>query len=141
MESKVVWQDNMAFEAHLDGFNFYIDTDSKVGGQNKGPRPKGLTLVSLAGCTAMDVISILKKMRVDVEHFEVGTEGQLTEEHPKKFTAIVIKYKFKGKDLPIDKIKHAIELSMENYCGVSATLKPGVKLSREIYIDDKKIEE
>ncbi len=140
MESKVVWQDNMAFEAHLDGFNFYIDADSKVGGQNKGPKPKGLTLVSLAGCTAMDVISILKKMRVAVEHFEVATEGQLTEEHPKKFTAIVIKYKFKGKDLPIDKIKHAVELSMENYCGVSATLKPAVKLSREIYIDDKKIE-
>ena len=86
MESKVVWQDGMAFEAHLDGFNFTIDAAAKVGGQDKGPKPKGLTLVSLAGCTAMDVISILKKMRVEPDHFEVGTDGKLTGEHPKKFT-------------------------------------------------------
>jgi putative redox protein len=130
----------MAFEVHLDGFNFTIDAGAKVGGQGKGPQPKGLTLVSLAGCTAMDVISILKKMRVDPDHFEVGTEGKLTGEHPKKFTDITIKYEFKGKDLPLDKIKRAIELSMENYCGVSATLKPAVNLTSIIYINGQKVE-
>lgn len=140
MEGKVEWQDGMAFEAHLDGFNFTIDAAEAVGGRNLGPKPKGLTLVSLAGCTAMDVISILKKMKVAVDHFEVGTEGKLTQDHPKKFTDIVIKYKFKGTDLPLEKIKRAIELSMENYCGVSATLKPVVNISREIYINDQKIE-
>ena len=140
MDSKVVWQNGMAFEAHLDGFNFTIDADAAVGGQGKGPKPKGLTLVSLAGCTAMDVISILKKMRVEPDHFEVGTEGKLTAEHPKKFTDIVVTYKFRGKDLPLDKIKRAIELSMENYCGVSATLKPAVNISAEIYINDQKAE-
>ncbi|MCK4760883.1 MAG: OsmC family protein [Candidatus Aminicenantes bacterium] len=139
MESKVVWQEGMAFEAHLDGFNFAIDADENFGGQNKGPRPKGLTLISLAGCTAMDVISILKKMRVQVEHFEVGTESKLTGEHPKKFTDIVVIYKFRGKDLPLDKIQHAVELSMENYCGVSATLKPVVNISRKIFINDKEV--
>ncbi len=141
MEANVVWKDGMAFEAQLEGFNFTIDAAESVGGRNLGPRPKGLTLVSLAGCTAMDVISILKKMRVDVDYFEVAPVGKVAEEHPKKFTDIVIRYIFKGQDLPLDKIKHAIDLSMETYCGVSATLKSGVALSREIYINDQKIEE
>ena len=139
MESKVVWQEGMAFDAHLDGFNFTIDAGESVGGRNLGPKPKGLTLVSLAGCTAMDVISILTKMRVEVEHFEVGTVGKLSKEHPKRFTGIVIQYKFKGKDLPLDKINRAVELSMENYCGVSATLKPSVIISKEIYINDQRV--
>ncbi len=141
MESKVVWQEGMAFEAHLGGFNFTIDAGPAVGGQNKGPSPKGLTLVSLAGCTAMDVISILTKMRVNVEAFEVETDAKLASEHPKKFTDIVVKYKFKGQDLPLDKIKRAIELSRENYCGVAATLKSAVSMSYEIHINDRKVEE
>ncbi|MCP4218055.1 MAG: hypothetical protein GY765_25655, partial [bacterium] len=86
MEAKVVWQEGMAFDAQLDGFNFTIDAHPKVGGKDKGPKPKGLTMISLAGCTAMDVISILTKMRVKVESFEVATDGTLTEDHPKKFT-------------------------------------------------------
>ncbi|MFC2155046.1 OsmC family protein [Acidobacteriota bacterium] len=139
MESKVVWKDGMAFDAQLDGFNFTIDAGESVGGRNLGPKPKGLTLVSLAGCTAMDVISILTKMKVEVEHFEVGTAATLSGEHPKRFTGIVIQYKFKGKDLPLDKINRAIELSMENYCGVSATLKPSVIISKEIYINDQRV--
>ena len=140
MEAKVVWKDGMAFETHLDGFNFTIDATEAVGGRNLGPKPKGLTLASLAGCTAMDVISILKKMRVNVDYFEVATDAKLTKDHPKKFTDIVVKYIFKGENLPLDKIEHTIELSMENYCGVSATLKPTVNLDREIYINGKKIE-
>ena len=143
MKASVEWKDGMAFEAHLDGFNFFIDADAGVGGQNKGPKPKGLTLVSLAGCTSMDVISILQKMRVadKIENFEVATDGVIDSEHPKKFLEIVIKYIFKG-DLmeKVDKIKHAIELSMENYCGVSATLRPSVKLSHQLIINDKIIE-
>ena len=63
MEAKVVWKDEMGFEAHLDSFNFMIDAYPEVGGKERGPRPKGLTLISLAGCTGMDVISILKKSR------------------------------------------------------------------------------
>lgn len=139
MEAKVVLKDGMAFEAHLDGFNFTIDAAEKVGGQNKGPKPKGLTLVSLAGCTAMDVISILRKMRVSVDSFEVATDGTLVKDHPKKFDEIVVKYIFTGTDLPLDKLKTAINLSMENYCGVSATLKPTVKLSYMIFINGQEM--
>ena len=140
MQASVVWKDGMAFEAQLDGFNFFIDADEKAGGQNKGPKPKGLTLVSLAGCTAMDVISILGKMRVPVDSFEVATDGVLAREHPKKFLEVVIKYIFKGTDLPLGKSKKAINLSIENYCGVSATLRPVVKLSYQIIINDQVVE-
>ena len=140
MQTSVVWKDGMAFEVHLDGFNFIIDADETVGGQNKGPQPKGLTLVSLAGCTAMDVISILKKMRVSVDSFEVAVDGVVAQEHPRKFLELVIKYMFKGTDLPLGKIKSAITLSMETYCGVSATLRPVVKLSYQIIINDQVVE-
>ena len=143
MEASVEWKNGMAFEAHLDGFNFTIDADPVAGGQNKGPKPKGLTLVSLAGCTAMDVISILGKMRVsdNIDSFSVATDGVLVEEHPKKFKEVVIKYIFKGNLADkVDKIEHAIELSMENYCGVSATLRPTVKLSHQLIINDRVME-
>ena len=140
MDARVQWKNGMAFDAHLEGFHFTIDGDQQFGGQNLGPRPKGLTLVSLAGCTAMDVISILQKMRVELDAFEVATDAVIEKDFPKRILEIVIKYIFKGKDVPVEKIKHAIELSLENYCGVSATLRPTVKLSHQIIINDRAID-
>lgn len=143
MKASVTWKDGMAFDAHLENFSFVIDADPTVGGRNLGPRPKGLTLVSLAGCTAMDVISILGKMKVqpDIEHFEVATDGVLEPNLPKRIQEITISYIFKGAKLPAvaDKIKHAIELSMETYCGVSATLRPTVKLHHKLIINDQEM--
>ena len=140
MKAEVVWQEKMTFDARLEGFNFLIDADPKVGGDNRGPRPKGLTLVSLAGCTAMDVISILRKMKVDVDRFEVATEAELVEEHPKKFKSILIRYTLEGKDVPAEKVRKAVSLSEERYCGVSASLRPGVEIRSEIVINGDKIE-
>ena len=136
MESTVVWKDGMAFEAELGGFHFTIDAAEAVGGRNLGPMPKGLTLTSLVGCTAMDVISILNKMRVPLDRFEVTAKADLADQHPKKFERIVIQYKFYGQDVPLDRVKRAVTLSQERYCGVSATLAPVVDLSYEIYIND-----
>ena len=140
MKSKVTWQEGMSFEAELDGFRIMIDADKSVGGLDKGPKPKGLTLVSLAGCTGMDVISILKKMKVDVKGFEIETEAALAAEHPKTFTEITIRYLFRGKDLPHEKLKKAITLSQEKYCGVSATLAQTVRIKTEILVNGQKIE-
>lgn len=139
-KSKVVWQEGMSFTAHLDDFEFMIDADEQFGGKNKGPKPKGLTLVSLAGCTGMDVIAILKKMRVSVDHFEVTTDADLADEHPMKYDRILLTYIFEGKDLPPDKIKKAVSLSEERYCGVSATLKPQVEIVNEIVINGQKVD-
>jgi len=128
------WLDKMAFETEIDGHKIKVDAKEEVGGTGRGPRPKPLMMVALAGCTAMDVISILNKMRVDVEKFNVIVEGDLTEEHPKHYTAMHLIYEFKGNDLPMDKLEKAIRLSQENYCGVSASYKKAMKLTHEIRI-------
>ncbi len=119
------WNGGMSFETEMDGHKIVLDATPEVGGKDLGPRPKPFMLLALAGCTGMDVISILKKMRVEVESFEVSTMAELTEEHPKKFSTIKIIYDIKGKDVPADKVKKAVSLSEERYCGISASLKPG----------------
>jgi putative redox protein len=131
---KVNWLENMAFEAEVNGHKIIIDAAEAVGGENRGPRPKPLMLVALAGCTGMDVVSILKKMRVEVESFNVVVEGDLTEEHPKQFSQMRVIYEFKGKDLPLDKLEKAVNLSEERYCGVSAMYKKAIGITTEIRI-------
>jgi putative redox protein len=135
-EIKIDWLENMAFKTEVNGHEMVIDASSEGGGENRGPRPKPLMMVALAGCTGMDVVSLLKKMRVDVESFSVKVVGNVTEEHPKHFDAMHVVYEFKGKDLPMDKLVKAVNLSDEKYCGVSATLKKGIKITHEIVITE-----
>jgi putative redox protein len=131
----VQWTGDMAFQANVHGHSIVLDAGPEVGGKNKGPRPKALLMVSLAGCTAMDVISILNKMKVEVTDFVIKVDADLTDEHPKRYTAIKLTYEFTGKNLPLEKIKHAIELSQEKYCGVSATLGKSIAISYEIKLN------
>src|SRR5665811_18702 len=100
-EVRVSYLENMAFEAEINGHKIILDAAEGVGGENRGPRPKPLMLTALAGCTGMDVVSILKKMRVELDDFNVIVEGDLTEEHPKQFSKMHVIYEFKGKDLPL----------------------------------------
>ena len=130
----VQWKSEMAFKAIVNGHEFMLDLGEDSGGQDQGPRPKPLLLAALGGCTGMDVISILKKMRIEPEYFNVKVLGEVTEEHPKHFTKIHIIYEFRGKDLPLDKLQKAIDLSQERYCGISYTLKEAVELTSEINI-------
>jgi len=136
-KSTVSWKGKMAFEAEIDGKKFMIDADERVGGENQGPTPKPLMLTSLAGCTGMDVVSILKKMRVELDDFQVSVEGELTEEHPKHFVKMMVTYEFWGKDLPLDKIKKAVSLSEERYCGVSVVYKKVMPVESEIILHEK----
>ncbi len=140
MEGKVVWKEGMAFEAELNGHSFMLDANKEVGGTDQGPSPKGLVLIALAGCTGMDVVSILRKMKEPVEGFSVETEAVTAEEHPKKILEVVVKYFFtsKGK-LCKEKVMRAVELSENQYCGVSATLKPQVKILNEIHINGERV--
>ena len=136
MKVNVDWSGDMAFKAEINGFKLNIDADEKVGGKNTGPRPKPLLLVSLGGCTGMDVISILGKMRVVPEYFNVEIDAEQTDEHPKYYHKIHIKYIFKGKDLPLEKLEKAVNLSKERYCGVSAMLGKAAKITHEIIIEN-----
>lgn len=128
------WRDEMTFDAQVEGFRVTMDAAASSGGRGLGPRPKPLTLASLAGCTGMDVIAILKKMRVNVEYFNIGVEGDTTDEHPKYYHSIHIIYEFKGEGLETEKLQKAIELSQDRYCAVSALLKKGAKVTWEIRI-------
>jgi putative redox protein len=128
------WLSNMAFEAEINGHKIVIDAEPTVGGENRGPRPKPFMLASLGGCTAMDVISILTKMRVEVAGLNVIVEGDLTEEYPKHFHKMHVIYEFTGKDLPMDKLKRAVELSEERYCGVTAVYRKAMELTSEIKV-------
>jgi len=135
-ETKLNWKGDMAFETLVDGHLLRIDASDEAGGHDTGMRPKKLMLVALAGCTAMDVIMILKKMKIEPEDFHVQVDGHLTEEMPKRYDSMKIIYEFRGPGLPLDKIRKAIELSQEKYCGVSATLRGSVELSYEIILKE-----
>lgn len=137
--TKVKWLNNMAFDVELNNHHFTIDADSAVGGNDLGPRPKGLLLSGLAGCTGMDVVSILRKMKVENYSLELEVDADLTTEHPKVFSNIYLNYKFEGTDLPVDKLKRAVELSETRYCGVSAMLKKASDIETNIYLNGKKI--
>ena len=126
----------MAFKANANGHEIMLDADEHVGGKNLGPRPKSLLLASLGGCTGMDVIAILKKMKVEVEYFNMVVDGDVTEDHPKQFSGIHITYEFRGKELAMEKLEKAVTLSQEKYCGISATLKKAIPVTWEIKILD-----
>ena len=124
----------MALGVKLDGHTFYIDAAPEVGGENRGPKPKSLMLAALAGCTGMDIASMLRKMRVPFEDLKVEVTGELTETHPKHFESMHIKYILKGKDLNREKIDMAIQLSQDKYCGVSYTYRESMKITHEVIL-------
>lgn len=121
-EVKTHWKGRMSFDAMIDDHTIRIDARDPLG-DNTGPSPKKLLLASLAGCTGIDVVSLLEKMRAPVDSFEIDTEADLTDEHPKRYSEIRIIYRFYGKDLKKSKIEKAVQLSQEKYCGVSEMLR------------------
>ena len=131
----VNWSGDMAFDVEVNGFNLKIDAAEAVGGKNGGPRPKPFILVALGGCTGMDVVSILKKMRIEPEYFNVEVSGEMTEEHPKYYDKLHIRYIFKGENLPMEKLEKAVNLSQDRYCGVSEMLAKAATITHEIIVE------
>ncbi len=135
MEASVRWTSGMAFDAELEGHHLAIDVPGPDGASGKGPRPKGLLLAGLGGCTGLDVVSILEKMRVPFEGLAVDVSADQSEEHPRVFTRIHVRYRFRGRDLPMDKLERAVQLSQEKYCGVSAMLGKTAAITTEIVVE------
>ncbi|MFH1466123.1 MAG: OsmC family protein [Pseudomonadota bacterium] len=140
MQTRVTWKEGMAFAADLDGFSISMDASPEHGGANRGPRPKGLTLVSLGGCTGMDVITILTRMRQQVTGLEVVVDSEIASDHPKRFETITVRYELTGVDLDPGRVRRAVQMSEHTYCGVSASLRPGVQLRSEIWINGERLE-
>jgi putative redox protein len=139
MDAKVSWKDGMTFTGSADtGFEVAIGADPSVGGDNDGFRPIELLGVSLAGCTAMDVLSILKKKRQEVTGFEVRVQAEKAQEHPKVLTDSVIIYEVTGRGIDEKAVRRAIGLSAERYCPVQAMLSKAmpILLTYAIYEGD-----
>ncbi|HVP21973.1 MAG TPA: OsmC family protein [Anaerolineaceae bacterium] len=135
MKGKATWQKKMSFVgASGTGFSLPMDTSVEQGGDNSGFKPTELLLVGLAGCTAMDVISILEKKRQKVTRFEVSVTGERATEHPRVFTEIHIEYDITGVDIDPAAVARAVELSETKYCAVSAMLAKSAKIEYSIKI-------
>ena len=130
------WLKDLAFEAEVDGHKVYMDSSMEHGGKNTGPRPKPLMMVALAGCTGMDVAAILKKMKVDLDELTVDVEGDVSEDHPKRFLEMKVIYRVKGKDLNRNNIEKAVNLSANKYCGVSANYSKAFPITHEIIYEE-----
>ena len=133
-----------AFVKQLQGITFIGKTDSNhwvpmdgpedFGGSNAGIRPKELLLISLAGCTAADVSAILQKKRVKLDDYQINITAVQTETHPKVYTKINLEYVFTGKDIKENDVERAIDLSQNNYCGVTAMLQKSVEITHNYKI-------
>lgn len=112
----------MHFVGEIDGFRMDLDAEESVGGAGAGPRPHHLLLQALAGCTAMDVISILRKKRQQVSGLSVEVQGSRAQQHPKVYTRIDVLYRVRGKNVDPQAVARSIELSATRYCPVMAML-------------------
>jgi putative redox protein len=131
--SELKWIDELKFDALQNGKTIRIDANPDENAST-GVRPKALILSSLAGCTAIDVVEMLKKMRVEFSDFSIKVSGELTEEHPTTYHTITLTYIVKLKNATDkDKMEKAVNLSQEKYCGVTAMVKKfaGLKVGIE----------
>lgn len=139
MNASVLWHQGLTFTGTADtGFTVPLGAAPEVGSANDGLRPMELMAMSLAGCTAMDVISIVRKKRQDVTAFEVKVHAERAHEHPRVFTSAVIEYEVTGHDIQEAAMRRAIELSASRYCpaqGMLAKLIP-IRLEYAIYEGD-----
>jgi putative redox protein len=137
MQTKVTWNSRMSFTgSSTSGFKVPLGTDPSVGGDNDGFRPMELIAIGLAGCTAMDTISILLKKRQDITAFEVVVHAIRAEEHPKVFTKISLEYLIEGHQVDPRAVERAIDLSATKYCPAQAMLEKAVQIEHNYSIKE-----
>lgn len=137
MEAKVTWKNKMSFTGSASsGFSVPLGTDPAVGGDNDGFRPMELIAIGLAGCTAMDTISILVKKRQDITSFEVLVHAERATEHPKVFTNITVEYVIEGHAVDPAAVERAIELSATKYCPAQAMLEKAAQIEHKYRIKE-----
>ncbi|MGV7105875.1 OsmC family protein [Flavobacterium sp. U410] len=123
------WKGKMQFEStNPSGETLLINTAPENGGEGAGLRPKALMLSALAGCSGLDVASLIEKMKLEVDDFKIETIANLTEEHPKIYDAVTVEYHFYGSNLNEVKLQRAVDLSVEKYCGVMEMFRQFAKI-------------
>ena len=140
-KAQMTWLSGMALEGTAEsGHRVVVDSSPDVGGENRGFRPTELTLISLMGCTGIDVLSILQKMRVTVEAFDMDADADRRETHPKIFEHVTANYRLTSPDCTPTQLERAVTLSAERYCTVSAMLEPPVAIRRVIYLNGERLD-
>jgi putative redox protein len=135
MEARVIWKEGLSFDGTADsGFEVSLGALPAVGGKDDGFRPMELIAIGLAGCTAMDVISILRKKKQEVTAFEVQVRAERAQEHPKVFTRLEIEYILRGNDLSREAVERAVQLSADTYCPAQAMFKQIAPMDLKITI-------
>jgi putative redox protein len=133
MNVKVDLQENLKFNAQGEsGHNMPMDASESAGGDDSAPKPLEMMLAGLGGCTGIDVVLILRKMKAEIEDFNIDIEAERAEEHPKRYEKIHLNYYIKGKNLDERKVEKAIDLSENKYCSASASLNAEITSSYEI---------
>lgn len=130
---------NMTFEAEYGSHKVLMDAVPAHGGEDKGPSPKQMVLAGMCGCTGMDVVALLKKMRVEFKHFHIDAHTELTTDYPVVFGPIIMTYIFEGENLDQSKVIKGVTLSMSKYCGVSAMLSKNSPIQVIIKINNTEI--
>jgi putative redox protein len=135
MEASMIWNQGLSFSGSADsGFSLNLDAAAAAGGESHGFLPMELILLGLAGCTGMDVISILQKKRQTINGFEVRAKAKRASEHPRVFTHIDIEYVIRGKQVDPGAVERAIELSADRYCPAQAMLGKAVPIETHFTI-------
>jgi putative redox protein len=138
MKAAAVWKGDLSFDGSAgSGFHVPLGADPDIGGANDGFRPLELMAVSLAGCTAMDVISILLKKQQAVSAFEVRVEAARAPEHPKVFTRMVVEYRVRGKDIDPQAVDRAVALSHDKYCPAQGMLSKVLPIEHRVVIENE----
>ena len=138
MDTKVTWKNRLTFTGSApSGFTVPLGADPSVGGDNDGFEPMELIAIGLAGCTAMDTMSILQKKRQDITAFEVQVHTERAAEHPKVFTNIIVEYLVVGHNVDPAAVERAIELSATKYCPAQAMLEKACKIEHKYSIKEK----
>lgn len=130
-EVSISLNNGLSFMANIDQYKVPMDTTNEFS-QQAGPSPKKLMLAALGGCTGMDIVSILNKMKVSYEDFSIDIKASLTEGHPKIFKDVHVFYKIKLAEEDQQKMEKAVNLSQEKYCGINAMFKSFAKVSSNI---------
>jgi len=129
------WQQDMVYHAEVPGGSLALDAGEDFGGTGGGVRSKALMLTALAGCTGMDVASLIKKMRLTVNAVKIEVSAELTDEHPKIYKDVRVKYHFKTQDDIDEKLEKIVSKSFDQYCGVIEMFKQFSDVSKEIIIE------
>jgi putative redox protein len=128
--AKVTYVKGLQFVGEASsGHGIVMDSDPEFGGNNTGPKPMEPLLIGIGGCSGMDIVSILKKKKQDLTGFDVNVRGKEAEDYPEKFTEINLEFVVRGRKISEDAVKRAVDLSMNKYCSVKATLEGSLKIS------------